>query len=624
MTEHCTHAPGRAQQADSRSVIEKLSHFEGPPQQFIQALLGLQCSLSGARQAALLRKGDQDRVEPVAVHPPPAPDAARPAWLAVAVAAAGKTLATGQTTIVPIHQPDGLYGDPPRSSCVLLPLRRAGHSSGLAAFQIDSTDKQILTRRADQLELSAALLQLYEMRLTLRQRQQHFARLRRSVEILSAVNNHSRFLPAAMAMCNELVQRFDAQSACLGLVRGRYVQVKAMSETEEFDRKTEQVQQVEAAMEEAVDQDIEIAYPPDEESLSIARAAGDLARHGSVSTVLTLPLRRDGKVAGALTLQRDADNPFDPEEIALLRLTCELTSARILELSRTDRWFGARAAEAVRKSAAAAVGPRHTWIKLLAIGICGFLAFALLAQGRRTADGNCTIVARQWTELTAPFGDRLIEVHVGPGDTVTKGQLLASLRSDKIEALLAQAEADEAIAMREYSAHLDAGKRSDARIALLKARQAQARVRQYKTQLADSKIIAPVDGTVIEGDWKRQSAPPVEQGQKLFVIAPARELEAELLIPEDQIVGVQPGATGKLAATGKPEFDIDFVVDWVSPVAEVVGQENVYRVRASLQQQPEWLRHGIEGIAKVHLGRASYARLWTAPVVDWVRMKLWW
>jgi hypothetical protein len=32
---------------------------------------------------------------------------------------------------------------------------------------------------------------------------------------------------------------------------------------------------------------------------------------------------------------------------------------------------------------------------------------------------------------------------------------------------------------------------------------------------------------------------------------------------------------------------------------------------------------GMKGVAKIHVGRRSYAWLWTRDLVNWVRMRLW-
>ena len=59
-------------------------------------------------------------------------------------------------------------------------------------------------------------------------------------------------------------------------------------------------------------------------------------------------------------------------------------------------------------------------------------------------------------------------------------------------------------------------------------------------------------------------------------------------------------------------------------MAEVVEQQNVFKVRVRLKDKPEWMRPGMEGVAKIDVDRRLYASIWTRKLVNWIRMKLWW
>jgi len=128
--------------------------------------------------------------------------------------------------------------------------------------------------------------------------------------------------------------------------------------------------------------------------------------------------------------------------------------------------------------------------------------------------------------------------------------------------------------------------------------------------------------------WSGQIGAPVKTGDVLFEIAPLESLRAELSVPEDQIADVEVGQHGELATVGHPESKLSFVVERINPVAEVVNQINVFKVRVKLENVDlkggqSWLRPGMEGVAKVDIGKKSYAWLWTRRLSNWVRMKLW-
>ena len=104
---------------------------------------------------------------------------------------------------------------------------------------------------------------------------------------------------------------------------------------------------------------------------------------------------------------------------------------------------------------------------------------------------------------------------------------------------------------------------------------------------------------------------------------------AELSVPEDQIADVRMGQRGRLATVSRPEERLDFVVEQINPVAEVVKQRNVFKVRVRLLEvdpvgRHAWLRPGLEGVAKIDIDKRSYAWLWSRRLVQWVRMRFWW
>ena len=130
------------------------------------------------------------------------------------------------------------------------------------------------------------------------------------------------------------------------------------------------------------------------------------------------------------------------------------------------------------------------------------------------------------------------------------------------------------------------------------------------------------------GDLKKQEGGPVEKGKVLFEVAPLEFLRAELSVPEDRIADVRVGQEGELATASDPGKRIKFRVERVNPIAEVVEQRNVFKVRVELLEMDERtkdrIKPGLEGVAKITIDtKRSYAWLWTHRMIDWVRMKLW-
>ncbi len=619
----------RPAQLGTAEIINRLSRFDGPPEHFLVNLLEAQCHLASAAGGAILRCAADGRAEVLAVYPSIAPDATPPVWLAQVVESAGQVIASRTTAVKPLHKPEDLYGQPAKSHLVMLPLRSSQAIHGLAGFVVEASDQAALDASRERLELSISLLSLYEMRLTLQQRQGAMTRLKMAMETLAAVNDQNRFAGAAMAFCNEIAARWQCERVSLGFLKGRYVQLRAMSHTEKFSRKMKLIQDIESAMEECLDQDVEVLHPPAEQATYVSRAAGDLSkRHGPVA-LLSLPLRRDGEVTAVLTAERPLDKTFTLEEVESLRLACELCTARLDNLQQHDRWFGAKLASGIRKGLSFVVGAKHTWAKLAAILILGAILFLSFAKGTYRVEAPFVLEATQRQVIPAPFDGYLENVNVEPGNSVEKDKtILASLRTDELGLKLTEAQAQKLRYEKEASRAMRDGETAEAQIAQAQAKEAQAQINLLEHYISQAQITSPISGLVLTGDLKKQVGGPVEKGKVLFEVAPLESLRAQLSVPEDRIADVQIDQKGELATASDPGKRIKFEVERINPIAEVVEQRNVFKVRVRLLQMDaqtkERIKPGLEGVAKITIpGKRTYAWLWTHRMVDWLRMKLW-
>ncbi|MBV1797945.1 efflux RND transporter periplasmic adaptor subunit [Siccirubricoccus sp. G192] len=177
----------------------------------------------------------------------------------------------------------------------------------------------------------------------------------------------------------------------------------------------------------------------------------------------------------------------------------------------------------------------------------------------RVVIGDGSVVAWQELVIGAELGGlRVVEVAVEEGESVRRGQLLARFDDAVLAAQFAQAEAavTEAEAALEI-AQLDlerARQLSRSAIATRQtleqrqsaARQAEARLlaaraRRDETaaRLAQTRVVAPTDGTV-----SRRSAllgAVVPAGQEMFRLIRDNRLELDARVPELDLAGVSPG-----------------------------------------------------------------------------------
>jgi len=633
------HAIDIEQPADSTRLVELLIDYDGPPERFLVELLHAHCRGAGAQAAALLRLGDAQQITVAGTYPVYDTSQAPPPWIGAAVAALRQNRELARPQVKALPRPDGMYGEHPNEHVLVLPLRRGGQLRGAAAYHLATSDATAIAQAEDQLSWAVGLLGLYELRVTLEQQMSARRALESAQQVLAAMNQQTRFKAAAMALCNELADRYHARRVSIGFLRGRDVHILAMSHTEQFSRKMQVVQDLEAAMAESLDQDMEVLHPVPADAQVVSRATAEFATRHGPGAIVSLPLRQDGEPVAVLTLERADDKPWSMGPVAALRLTGELCAARLAELHDRDRWIGIRAARQMRSGLSLLVGPRHAWAKLAALLLIGAVIFLAVAHGTFRVEAPFIIEATQQRSVPAPFEGQLSAVNAEPGDTVVAGQtVLATLRTEELELERNAAQAEQRRFLREADLAMRRGEQAQRAMAIAQVDQAQARIDLLDHRLAQAKIIAPIDGVIVTSAFHQRSGAPVSKGELLFEIAPLDALRATLLVDEQHVIDLladdrADGGTptirdlsGRLATAADPAGHIAITTQSLHPIAEVVDQRNVFRVKVTIDMTDPaaaHLRPGMEGLAKLDVDRRPYASIWTRDLVRWLRMKLW-
>jgi multidrug efflux pump subunit AcrA (membrane-fusion protein) len=164
-----------------------------------------------------------------------------------------------------------------------------------------------------------------------------------------------------------------------------------------------------------------------------------------------------------------------------------------------------------------------------------------------------------------------------------------------------------------------------AEIAILKAKRAQAEAQLHlvEQQLARTRLVAPFDGMVIKGDLSQALGSPVTAGQVLFELAPTNEYRIVLKVDERDIGLIATGQQGRLKLSGIPDLTIAAKIDRLTPVSTVEDGRNCFRAEAVMDRPSDLMRPGMEGVAKIDVGRRKLIRIWTRRLVDWMRLFFW-
>jgi hypothetical protein len=529
---------------------------------------------------------------------------------------AGRTLSGGNFA----EQTDAATGS--FTIAVRLKLLNATDEVILAAQLKDFTEAAARESLA-RLSLVADVPVAFQKNLAARQARNDVEKFAAVLDLNVPVNDATQFLSAALAFCNGVATRFRCDRASLGWLEGGYIRLRAMSRTEQFNRQMAAAQSLEVAMEECIDQDEEILWPPPEGVTTVARDHEKFAAGQKSGNVCSVPLRLDGKVVAVLTCERQ-DAAFNSVELQQIRLCCDQVTRRLGELKNYDRWFGARWAAHSREYFSRWLGPEHTWGKVTGIFIVLLLAALFLVRVNYRVEGNFILRSDESEFLTAPFDGYIDQVFVRAGDRVARGQPLVSL--DRSELLLDQsgALADFARYQRESEKARAAGNIADMRIDDALAQQAQARLDLVHYRLDNATIKSAFDGIVVEGDLRERIASPVKQGDALFKVARIDTLYAEAEIGERDVKEILGKTKGEIAFVTQPKMKYPVTIQIVEPAAVTKKDGNVFLVRLTLDNGAEtWWRPGMTGLCKLSVEKRTLFWIFTHRTTDFLRMKLW-
>jgi RND family efflux transporter MFP subunit len=225
--------------------------------------------------------------------------------------------------------------------------------------------------------------------------------------------------------------------------------------------------------------------------------------------------------------------------------------------------------------------------------------------------------------VVAPFDGYIAEANVRPGDIVSEGQVLAALDDKDLTLERLTLASEKSQYEREYREAMAA--HESAQVAILRAQldKATAQLSLVEEHLARTQVSAPLDGIVINGDLSQSLGAPVERGDALFEIAPLDSYRVMLEVDETQVGELEPGQAGRLALAGFPADYLSFVVERITPISTAADGRNYFTVEASLDNTPELLRPGMQGVGKIDIGTRKLVWIWTHRLVDWFRLWSW-
>ncbi len=500
--------------------------------------------------------------------------------------------------------------DDPDRQCVAIFLLSNG-----AVSEVESV--------AARLKLVADTPAIYQRGRLARQAVHDVTQFSEALDLMILLNKEKKYMAVAMTFCNEIAARYRSIRVSLGWLERRYVRLQAVSHMERFEKKMDIVQNLEAAMEEAFDQNEEITWPQPNDSTSVTRDHEAFILEQGVQYMVSLPIRLDDEVVGVLSCERQ-EGAFSEIDVRGLRVLCDQAARRLGELKERDRWFGARLLAWTRDSLSKMLGVEHTLAK--AVGLLGFLILAFLLFGRLPYRVEAPFILRSddVKYLPAPFDGYINTVPVEVGNRVEEGDLLLTL--DTQELLLEESSAianENRFAIEAEKLRADYAL-ADMEIALARAKQAKANLDQVRYHLSNAEVKAPFKGIVVEGDLKELLGAPVKKGDVLFKVAKIEHMYAEVEIEERDIHEISAGNKAEMAFVSQPQLKFPLQVERIDPVALTDEGGNIFLARCQFSEGAAWWRPGMSGIVKIDVGKRNVLWILTHRTIDFFRMLLWW
>ncbi|MDK3018042.1 HlyD family efflux transporter periplasmic adaptor subunit [Pseudodonghicola flavimaris] len=505
-----------------------------------------------------------------------------------------------------------------------VPVLRDGALYGVVAVQLPVRADLDLRRVVDEVKWA---LPAIELRLVVRELSDGAlsqARARAAVELLANTLDEPRWSVAVATCVTDFCDRLACDRVSIGRRRLRRSKVVSLSHSGGFSRSSELVQRIADAMDEAIDQGGRIRMPEDDDdSLTLTAAHQELIHSGTPRAVLTVPLRHNGRVTGAMVLERGGNNPFRDEEVDLVEAVTGILGPVLEEKRLNDRALPVKAAAEIGRLGAAVLGPRKAGLKavILLAGAALWFTWHTVAPFHITA--NARVEGEIRRVVASPLDGYVASAAAIPGDIVAEGDILATLDDRDLRLEIARWNTVRAQRQREYETALAERDRAAIGIAATQISQADAEIALLDERLARTRLRAPFDGVVLSGDLDQSVGAPVSRGQVLYEIAPLDAYRIVLSVDERDLALVEEGLEGRVILTALPGRTFGMETGRVTSVAGVEDGRNVFRVDAELTEQTDLLRPGMEGIAKITVDERPLLMIWTHGLRNWARMAFW-
>lgn len=596
-----------------QALWQKFRHASRPDE-FLETWLAILCrqvpgALSGI---AVLGEPDVGPFAPVAYWPD------REVVGTTHAAAAEKAIAQRQGVVITSSS-----ASTPNGRQMAYPLMVDDHLYGVCVVSFAGSDAAV-NEVMRKLQWAAGWVEVLLRRQMQDEQQAVRERTTLAFDMLATVLENKTCMAASTALVTELSMRLKCDPVAIGFVRRRRCVVAAMSHSAGFAKKLSFMRDIASAMDEAVDQKAIVLYPADEAwDYRVTRAHQELALQHQAGAVLTIPLQSNHQVVGAITLQRPPGGRFDEGAVDLCDAVAAIVGPVLEEKRQNDRNILVKNLHSVATQLKRLLGPRYFGRKLATVALAALVAFFSLARSEYTVTSPARIEGTVQRTIVAPFNGYVAAQNARAGEIVAAGELIARLDDQDLTLERLRLSTSRQQKLIEYDRALANRERAEANIVKAQIEQAEVQLALLDEQIARTRIIAPFDGYVVEGDLSQSIGAAVERGQELFRIAPLDAYRVALDVDETDVNDIAIGQAGVLRVASLPDESLSYRIERITAISQQQDGRNFFRVEAAISTDSDRLRPGMEGIAKTAVDERLLIESYTRKLVDWVRLLVW-
>ena len=429
---------------------------------------------------------------------------------------------------------------------------------------------------------------------------------------------------AAMAVASELAGRLQCERVSIGLFENNDVRLHTITNSTQHVTRQNLVKCIEAAMQEAIDQQETLLFPPRANSYYSTQQHDVLIRQHLGEYICTVPLVVNELVTGAVMFERQGPaGEFDDKTKELCEQLVALSGPVLHYRRLNDRPIAEKFKESISRLFSNIFGAGYLGTKLITTIIAGVLVITYFMPWDYRISANAILEGEIERVITSPEEGYLKDAPVRPGDIVEAGATLATLddRDLQLEKLKWSGKLKQV--SKEYREALAFHEQSQIGILRSQLAQAEAQLEILEHKLNRIVITSPISAVIVSGDYTRALGSPVERGQVLYKVSPLENYRVVLQVDESDVSEIAVGLKGELTLSAAAEETFEMEVVKITPVSTAENGINYFQVEASLASTPDFLRPGMQGVGKIVIGERQLFWVWTHKAVDWIRLKLW-